>query len=64
MARSPAPHTAGNANARGSEGTWSFKSFSCTVKLKTVVNNRTYTNDNAYGAVIMARPLREFIRFI
>jgi len=27
-------------------------------------NNNTNTNDNVYGAVIMARPLREFTRFI
>jgi len=27
-------------------------------------NNTTNTNDNVYGAVIMARPLREFTRFV
>jgi len=27
-------------------------------------NTNTNTNDNVYGAVIMARPLREFTRFI
>jgi len=29
-----------------------------------VNNNNTNTNDNVYGAVIIARPLREFTRFI
>ena len=32
--------------------------------LVTNNNTNTNTNDNVYGAVIMARPLREFTRFI
>jgi len=32
--------------------------------LRARFNTNTNTNDNVYGAVIMARPLREFTRFI
>jgi len=37
----------------------------CTVQLiRRQIEINTNTNDNVYGAVIMARPLREFTRFI
>ena len=34
------------------------------ITIPSTNNNNTNTNDNVYGAVIMARLLREFIRFI
>jgi len=32
--------------------------------LQPIYNNNNYIQDNVYGAVIMAEPLREFKRFI